>query len=70
MHSSRAGCPFVISQKDEKKFKEFLENPERLFFAWRIMTAQRTKTCIFIEKRHNAENERGRFIPRLKRVNI
>ena len=29
MHSSRAGCPFVISQKDEKKFKEFLENPER-----------------------------------------
>ena len=29
MHSSRAGCPFVISQKDEKKFKVILENPER-----------------------------------------
>ena len=34
MHSSRAGCPFVISQKDEKKFKEILENPERFVFAY------------------------------------
>ena len=55
MRSCRAGSPFVISQKDEKKFKEFLENPERLFFARRTMTAQRTKTCSFIEKRHNAD---------------
>ena len=67
MHSSRAGCPFVISQKDEKKFKEFLENPERLIFARRIMTAQRTKTCSFIEKRHNAENKHDKIIPHLKR---
>ena len=54
-HSSRAGCPFVMSQKDEKKFKEFLENPERLYFARRTMTAQRTKNTAFIEKRHNAD---------------
>ena len=70
MHSSRAGCPFVISQKDEKKFKECLENPERLIFARRIMTAQQTQTCSFIEKRHNAENKCDKIILRIKRVNI
>ena len=70
MHSSRAGCPFVISQKDKKKFKEFLENPERLIFARRIMTAQRTEKTDFIEKRHNAENKCDKIILRIKRVNI
>ena len=35
-----------------------------------IMTAQLTKNCSFIEKRHNAENKRDKFIPRIKRVNI
>ena len=67
MRSCRAGSPFVISQKDEKKFKEFLENPECLIFARRIMTAQRTQNTAFIEKRHNAENKRDKIIPRLKR---
>ena len=35
-----------------------------------IMTAQRTQKTAFIEKRHNAENKRDKFIPRIKRVNI
>ena len=67
MRLCRAGCPFVISQKDEKKFKEFLENPERLIFVRRIMTAQRTKNTAFIEKRHNADCGLDKFIPRIKR---
>ena len=31
------------------------------------MTAQRTKNTAFVEKRHNAENKRDKFIPRIKR---
>ena len=70
MRSCRAGSPFVISQKDEKKFKVILENPERLFFAQRTMTAQRMQKTAFIEKRHNADCDLICFFTRLKRVNI
>ena len=31
------------------------------------MTAQRIKTCSFIEKRHNADCGLDKFIPRIKR---
>ena len=41
--------------------------PNALLSARRTMTAQRTQTCGFIEKRHNAENKRDKFIPRIKR---
>ena len=41
--------------------------PNAVLFARRIMTAQRTKTCSFVEKRHNAENKRDKIIPRIKR---
>ena len=41
--------------------------PNALLSARRIMTAQRTQNTAFIEKRHNAENKRDKFIPRIKR---
>ena len=42
-------------KRTKRNSRSSLKIPNALLYARRIMTAQRTKTCSFIEKRHNAD---------------